>query len=177
MSTLGIKFALPYKGANGIKVQGNIIEINPLESIKFYDGNDFVTSNNKSIINKDGFNVIIDNSYVDITAGYVTINDDNNNTQADIEAQAIYLTNLTNGNNLSIFPDSINIFDVTNNQESHLTTKQISFNDVNSDGGLNLVDGSINDISQLNTGAVIPATDKYLMITISGSVYKLIIAQ
>jgi len=176
MSSLGIRFATPYKGANGIKVNGSTISIDPKGAIEFYNGNDFVSSNNKSIINKDGFNVIIGSVYVDITGTNIIIND-NDYLITQMSASEISLTNNFDENHAVIDSQSIYIYNVTNNEQSQLTNKQISFNTVNFDGGLNFVDGSINNISLLNTGVVIPATNKYLMITISGTVYKLIIAQ
>ena len=54
MSSLGIRFALPFKGSNGIEIKNNVIKINPFSSIEFYDTENPLFRTRYSSINARG---------------------------------------------------------------------------------------------------------------------------
>ena len=207
MSSLGIRFATPYKGSNGIKVVNNVIEIDPKETIIFFNGNDIATSTHTLLINdngiiineKDGNNNIlnvtnlspnninlqdiINELQMSLNAEQIQINDNPNHLENIISNQGLQITIYDNLNNaikqINIYGDYIAIDDIDGGYNSQLSGEKLNMSPyiVSHDDGFKMPTDNIVNIIGDNTGAVTPNLTKYISINIANTIYKLIIAQ
>ena len=207
MSSLGIRFATPYKGANGILVNGSTIKIDPKSTIEFYDGFNYGESNLKSKIDFNSIRIEQatngnTENLTEIVGGNIIIQDTINNIINNTTAQQIELySELVQANNIisnegsevTVYtPDGAaiiqkNQFDKVGVAISNLDTGEYtginSKNIANTPYNINKTDGvqfpttSIVDIHEKTAGAVIPDLNNYILININDTNYKLIIAQ
>jgi hypothetical protein len=171
MSSLGIRFATPYRGSNGIKVTGSTIEIDPEGDI-----------NTKNLQAKETIRLINING--------ITIWEVNQEEEMFLKNGNNEITFYVNADILALQKNSENFFLVDNLTES-LTIFNDSFGNaiLNNSSlqfeqiGINNVDGfvsiseNLSSVSSQFSGAVTPALNKYLIFNIAGVDYKIIIAQ
>jgi hypothetical protein len=172
MANLGPRTVLPLAAANGLVINGNVIEIDPKGTIQFYDGFDYDGSNLKSKLDFNGLQ--IDN-----------ITDDNNSKTNLINAESlnIYVVDV-NGSTFksnSVSYQNMQIIDNIIGTNSNIDATKINLQPyyIDYQNGVNCGNGNGNIINLVgeNTGAVTPSITKFILINISGIEYKLIIAQ
>jgi hypothetical protein len=166
MSSLGIRYALPYTGTNGLKVTGNQIgldahSVGHIGALQIGDILDTTETNNgdKLTIYGQGLDdsqlVILNNGGEVFAIGEAG----NAVSQSGIFAYG----DITTQNNINI--ENGNLLLLNNNSVG----SKIQFNS----GKANECDLTV---LPETTGAVVPATTKYIPVTINGVSYKLIIA-
>jgi hypothetical protein len=177
MSSLGIRFALPYKGSNGIKVQGNIISIDSTVQI-----------NIKSIISED-----ILSERIQATDSIKTIDINTNNTlfETNVSGNEIILKNSGNQTTCLINVDGVYVyknnlpFIYLNSDEEQFQVYDDTDNKNfailrNGNTGLNLISFSggaqESQIGVIQNIAITPNLTKYIELVINGVTYKLITA-
>jgi hypothetical protein len=177
MSSLGIRFALPYKGGNGLIVTNNIVGLDPngYGSIGCLD----IALNAETptaIANTTGYSLRVnssnDNGNTSTLFRDTTSNDniveigrtgviDNTTNGATIYTSGLQADNNVTGLEIAI-GKSVRVGTGTDN------TKGLQFNTPN--GANNVI------IETLVTAGVTPSITRYIPIVIGGTTYKLIIA-
>jgi len=174
MSSLGIRFALPYKGSNGLKVTNNVIGLdeNGLGSI----GALVIAANAEdplAIANTQYGSLIVWSSQDN--GIYNTVFRDTFSTDEIMRIEIDgNVDNTTGGGSLT----STNLTatsDITSN-----TGNLYLRNDGGGQANIHFNEQKLNQANLLvlpeTTGTVVPATTKYIPVTINGVSYKLIIA-
>lgn len=201
MSQLGIRNVLPYTGANGIKVNGSKIEIDPLGKIYFYDGASIEVANNLVTIDKNGIDLqslTSGNTTDDLTinSSGIFINNIAGTVQNNITASELQIVNYTNNNYSRILVNAITLADGENINILNLAANILQLNNydtgqatniqavsIAADGGISGDNVSYNgnaqatQIGNIQDEPVSLLTTSYLEFFINGDAYKIALAQ
>jgi len=207
MSSLGIRFATPYKGSNGIKVNGAVIEIDPKSTIQFYNGLNYDVSDKKSKINFNSIDIANSNNgniqnLTSLQPEYIILKDFLNTIQNELTGAGFIVynsveqaTNNTSSSGSQITKysnDGAVIIGVNNFDKDGVNLQNLdvgvycNFNpnglnispyQISHDDGIQLINDNLVNIIGGLVGAVVPDLTQYIQINVGGNNYKLIIAQ